>query len=328
MRGSDVRGIMKTRHLKRISLTVFAIVATSLGTPNLAYAQEPERPTFTSSVAVVPITAVVRDSRNRVVRNLERKDFEVLEQGAPRRIVEFSSDDGPVSLAFLFDTSGSMGLASNLAKGREAIAQLLWRMQPARDEAALFTFQKRLREEVPFTTDRDRVQRALNEVRPWGLTSLYDAVAETAKRLTDRPAARRAVVVVSDGLDTSSELSSREVAALASEIDVPVYVIAVVSPLDDPTHQGSIVQKASGGLLDLASFTGGDVFYVSAVETAGATEKLLTTLRHQYFLAIESASEPGWYPLEVKTKRQGLNVRARRAYSAGEVAADNPRDDK
>ena len=321
---------MKTRQqLKEISLTIVGMVAASLAMSNPAHAQDPERPTFTSSVAVVPITAVVRDSRNRVVRNLERKDFEVLEQGAPRRIVEFSSDDGPVSLAFLFDTSGSMGVASNLEKGREAIAQLLWRMQPARDEAALFTFQKRLREEVPFTTDRDRVQRALNGVTPWGLTSLYDAVAETAKRVTDRPAARRAVVVVSDGLDTSSELSSRQVAALASEIDVPVYVIAVVSPLEDPTRPGSIVQaKASGGLAELASFTGGDVFYVSAVATAWATEKLLTTLRHQYFLAIESASAPGWYPLEVKTKRQGLNVRARRAYSAGEMAADNPRHDK
>jgi Ca-activated chloride channel family protein len=269
-------------------------------------------------VAVVPITAVVRDSRNRPVRNLERQDFQVLEQGSPRRILEFSaSDNGPVSIAVLFDTSGSMGMVSNLAKGKEVVAQLLARMQPTDDEVALFTFHKSLHEQVPFTNDRDRVRQALANVRPWGLTSLYDAVSETANRLTDRTTTRRAVVVISDGVDTSSAFSSREVAAVASAIDVPVYVIAVVSPLDHPTEAASVVpDQATGGLVDLAEHTGGTVFYVSAFDSAAAVDRLLMTLRHQYFLAIESSVAPGWYPLEVRTKRQGLTVRARRAYSA------------
>jgi Ca-activated chloride channel family protein len=279
-------------------------------------AQEPIRPTFRSSVAVVPITAVVRDSRNRVVRDLARDDFQVLEQGSPRRIVQFSAEqDGPVSVAFLIDTSGSMAIASNLAKGREVVSQLLSRMHLPQDEAALYTFHRSLREEVPFTRDRSEVQRALAGVRPWGLTSLYDAVAETARRLTRRAAVRRAVVVVSDGVDTSSELTAGEVARLASSIDVPVYVVVVASQADNTLRSPAAAPDTmTGGLFDVAHMTGGDVFYVSAFNPAETIDHLLATMRHQYFLAIESSSAEGWHALEVKTRRKGLTVRARRAY--------------
>jgi VWFA-related protein len=280
-------------------------------------AQAPEQPIFRSSVAVVPITAVVRDSRKRVIRNLAQKDFQVLEQGTPRRIIQFSAnDDGPVSVAFLFDTSGSMGIVSNLEKGKQVVAQVLTRMNPAHDEGALYTFHRSLREEVPFTSDRSQIQSALEDVSPWGLTSLYDAVAESAKRLAERAGAGRALVVISDGLDTSSVLAPYEVAALASSIDVPVYVVAVVSPLDDPSHKSAVVHPdAHGGLLDLAELTGGDVFYVSALDPVPATDALMAAMRHQYFLAIESSASPGQYALDVRTKKKGLTVRARRAYS-------------
>jgi VWFA-related protein len=258
----------------------------------------------------------VRDSHNRLVRDLDRKDFQVLENGVPRRIVDFNATaDGPISVAFLFDTSGSMGLASNLAKGQEAVAQLLTRMHVTRDEAALFTFHRTLRAEVPFTTDRDLIQRALSNVRPWGLTSLYDAVGETAKRLIERTSVRRAVVVISDGVDTSSALTSREVAALASSVDVPVYVVAVVPP-PDPLSQSSpaLAGSPNAGLADLAQLTGGDVYYLGTSDPGVAIDQLLAAMRHQYVLAIESSPAPGWYPIDVKTKRKGLIVQARRAY--------------
>jgi VWFA-related protein len=311
---------MQIRQMRQPFLAFSLAVAAIFTMPAALPAQLPEapqQPTFRTSVAIVPITAVVRDGRRRLVRNLAREDFQVLEHGAPRRIIEFSAnDDGPVSVALLFDTSGSMGLASNLAKGKDVIAQLLARLQSTRDEAALFTFHKFLREEVPFTSDAGRVARALDGVRPWGLTSLYDAVAETAKRLTDRPGARRAVVVISDGLDTSSALTSNEVAALASAIDVPVYVVAVVSPLDHPSHAAAVVPATpTGGLLDLAELTGGDVFYVSSFEPSPTTDALLLAMRHQYFLAIESSATPGRHALEIKTRRKGLSVRARSGYS-------------
>jgi VWFA-related protein len=296
------------------ALFIAILVAVS---PISAGTQEPIGPIFRSRVAVVPITAVVRDSRKRVVRDLRQAEFRVLEQGAPRRILEFSaSSDGPVSVAVLFDTSGSMRIVSNVAKGKEVVSQLLDRMDAKRDEMALFTFHKTLVEAVPFTNDHGRLRAALGDLNPWGATSLYDAVAETAKRVAARPGTRRAVVVISDGLDNSSALTSREVAMLASSIDVPVYVVAVVSPLDHPGNKSSAVAPGAGGALrDLAEFTGGEVFHVSAPDAEVTTGALLAALRHQYFLAIESSAAPGTYALQVATTRKGLHVRARRAYS-------------
>lgn len=300
----------------RIRAVILAFLTALLAVPGMR-AQDQERPTFRSRVAVVPITAVVRDSRNRIVKDLRQDDFQVLEQGQPRRILDFSANaDGPISVAVLFDTSGSMGFASNLMKGKDVVARVLERIQPHRDEVALFTFHKSLREQVPFTNNSARLHAALADVKPWGVTSLYDAVGEAAKRLSQRAGTRRALVVISDGLDTSSTLSSHEAAMLASAIDVPVYVIAVVSPLEDPAHKLSVVPSNSGGgLRQLAEFTGGDAYHVSAVDSSLTADALVNTLRHQYLFAIESSSMPGTYALQVVTNRRGDQVRSRRAYS-------------
>lgn len=310
--------------LMRSAPVALALIFTLLLTPSGAIqaqdrAQDAQRPMFTTNVAVVPITALVRDSKNRIVRNLGRNDFQVLENGRLRPIVDFNAkDNASLSVAFLFDTSGSMRLALNLEKGIWFIEHFLSQMAPVTDEAAFFTFHKTLKQEVPFTSDRELIHRALGKVNPWGLTSLYDAIAETATRLTDRAASRRAVVVISDGVDTSSSLTTEQVSALASAVDVPIYVVAVVSPIDRPAKGTSAESNTRGGRLsDLADWTGGELVYVTVPDQAGAvTRDLIAMMRQQYFMAIESATDPGWYPIEVKTKREGLTVRARRGYFA------------
>ena len=299
------------------------VIACSAQHPLRLHAQE-NRPTFSAGVALVPITAIVRDSHNRIVRDLTHEDFQVLEHGLPRPIVEFlARDDGPISVAFLFDTSGSMPVASNLQKGKRFVAHFLTRMKPASDEAALFTFDRDLREVVPFTNDINRVRGALGRVTGWGLTSLYDAIAETAKRVANRPSGRGAVVVITDGDDTSSVLTAAQVSELAGAIDVPVHVVAVVSPLDHPGNVGSVVAAdTDGGLSHLAYSTGGGLLYVSATDQASlVTEELLAVMRQHYFLAIESSTVPGWYRLEVRTKRPELTVRTRSGYFATQPAA-------
>ena len=316
------KSLMRLKHPTRTSIG-YAVLALLIAAGSPTQAQDPARPTFSAGVAVVPITVLVRDAQNRVVRDLVRADFQVLERGLDRPIVDFQArDDAPVSVAFLFDTSGSMRLAMNLEKGIWFVQQFLNRMVPASDEAALFTFHKTLRQDVPFTRNPDQIHRALGRVNPWGLTSLYDAIAESAKRLADRPAPRKALVVVSDGVDTSSRLTAQQVSKLASSIDVPVYVVAVVSPLDGATTAAPADSGPAGNLADLAYWTGGDLLVFTAPQQAGAVSgELMVTLRQQYFLAIESATTKGWYPLEVKTKRPGLTVRARRGYVA-ESSAD------
>lgn len=285
-------------------------------------AQDRLVPTFSTRVALVPITAVVRDGHGKVVRNLTRDDFQVLEKGTPRPIVSFAADDqGPISMALLFDVSGSMRLAGHTEAGKDVVEHLLAAMKPGSDEVALFTFDKSLRREVGFTGDPDDLRAGLDHLSPAnGLTSLYDAIAQTTKTLADRPAKRRAVVVITDGVDTSSTMTPPEVSGLASASDVPVYVIAVVSPLDHPGTALAVVTEAQTetNLANLAYWTGGSLTMVSAPAHAQmAARDLVAELRQQYLLAVESANEAGWYGLEVRTPRKrDLSVRARSGYFA------------
>ena len=291
-----------------IVLTILIVSVCSVGRAASVYAEEAQR--FRAGVTVVPITAVVRDSRGRLVRDLARDDFEVLENGRPRPIVDFrATGHTPISLALLFDTSGSMGEA-NLDRGKAVVEALLNRMETAWDEMALFTFDKSLRGETPFTNDADVIRTALGKTVAWGQTSLYDAIAEAAKRLGDRRTQRRAVVVITDGVDTSSTITPEKVSELASALEVPVYVLTVAPPR----------RRFFGGdatLADLAIRTGGVHVRAHLTEDLDTTiSTMLAELRQLYFLAIDSATTAGSYRLEVRTKRKGLKVRARSGYVA------------
>ena len=282
------------------------------GWPTAIQAQD-VKPTFRASVALVPITAAVRDSHNRIVRGLRKTDFDVLENSQRREIVDFvASDDAAVSLAIVADTSGSMR-GRNWERANDFVDQLVGRMTRPDDEMALFTFDKRLDQHTPFTTDRDSVLDAMRSVEAWGQTALYDAVAEAARRVADRRG-RRAVIVITDGLDTISKMTASEVSGLAGAIDVPVYAVSV-TPASTPA---AAANEGEAGLAQLAYWTGGDVSHLA--ETPGldrTINALVTELRQQYFLAIQSDSTAsGWHRIDVKTRRRDLTVRARMGYFA------------
>jgi Ca-activated chloride channel family protein len=288
----------------KLSLLTFALAGTLVA----AQGQDPP-PKFKAGVAIVPVAAVVRDSGKRLVRDLTRDDFQVLEDGVPRTIVDFrSTDQAPISIALLLDTSSSMRDANQ--KQASLVAEAVLKGLGAGDEAALFTFDKNLRQETPFTNDDQVIQAALAKAVMWGQTSLYDAVGETAKRLSEQQAPRRGVVVITDGLDTSSARTPEDVSSLASSVDVPVYVVAVA-----PKRRW--FGGGNSGLANLARSTGGEQVGAATpeqLETAITT--LLAEMRQQYFLAIDASTTPGWHRLEVKTTKKGLSVRARSGYIA------------
>lgn len=283
--------------------------------------QEPV-PTFRSSVSLVSVNAVVKDRRGKPVRNLTRNDFQILENGAHRPIVDFDvSDQGPVSFGVLVDQSGSMKLSNNLDAAREAIRHLLAWFDAGKDEVALFAFDQQLREVQPFTTDARQVADALPRLSAYGTTALYDAIAETAARLETRPTPRRAVIVVTDGLDTASSKTVEDVSGMASAIDVPVYVVVVMSPSNNPQHGGSLLrtngEPITTRLANLAYWTGGDMLIASTpAETSVIARGLVIDLRHQYQLAFESSTRAGWHQVAVRTRNPDLQVRARSGYFA------------
>jgi Ca-activated chloride channel family protein len=285
--------------------------------------QEPQPPvaTFKSSVDLVRVTAVVRDHKGRFVQDLTVRDFEVLDGGRSRPITEFRTDQAGISVALLFDVSGSM--EGQLVSAREAGAHLLSWLDATQDEAAIFTFDTRLDAVTPFTAGLKTLPEKLKSLVPFGATSLHDAIAETAKRLESREGKRRAVVVLTDGNDTASRLTPSQVSGIASEIDVPVYLFGIVPSIDNPTSEmgtNSVASSALGGALaDLASWTGGHAFVASTpAQRSAAARQIVDELRHQYLIAFESSGSPGWHPLVVRAKQKDLTVRARSGYIAGQ----------
>ena len=302
------------------ALTLAVLCAPSLASPQDASSQT-AKPTFRSAIDLVSVAAVVRDKRGRFARNLKKEDFVVEEAGTRRELVDFRSDDNaPVRVALLFDVSGSMRLSSRLEDARQAARHLLgaMRLGASGDEAAVFAFDMNLQSLQPFTANAGAIETALSRVEPYGQTSLYDAIAQTARQVEgNRPgdSHRRAVVVFTDGEDTSSLMKPEEVSAIASAIDVPVYVMTVVSQAERDREKSSDEETP---LQSLARWTGGSLFVTSApAHESIAARQIVDELRHQYVLAFNASAGAGWRGLQVKTKDRDLTVRARSGYTAG-----------
>jgi len=159
----------------------------------------------------------------------------------------------------------------------------------------------------------------MSSIRPFGATSLHDAIAKTAERVAKRESLRRAVVVFTDGRDTASKMTASEVSGLASGIDVPVYIVGIVPSIDNPLADNSATtvenSALTGSLSNLAYWTGGQVFVVSSISERSLTARqLVDELRKQYLIAFEASSAPGWHPLEIRMQNRDLSVRARSGY--------------
>jgi VWFA-related protein len=318
------------KYLMRMRETAVPVVLSLMlmGTGSFAQVPESGRPqepvaTFKSGVEVVTVSVSVRDDNGRVVRNLTKPDFEVLDTGRRREIRDFYVGDSPISLAILLDISGSMAVGGNMDRAREAVGVATMNLRSKTDEAALFTFDSELREVASFTTDTRGIHRVSLKGKPWGKTSLYDAIAEAAKTVAVRTNKHRALLVISDGVDTGSQLTAPEVSGIASSIDVPVYLLRVVNPLDHPGGEHEVIETdgrtvQSATLADLARWTGGDM-RVSSVpaHTSIAIQDLFTELRYQYLITFEPGVRPGWHPLEIRMRKKNLVVHARGGYLSG-----------
>jgi len=291
---------------------------------SVASAQEAQSQiTFRAGVEVVTVSAAVRDGRGRVIRDLKKSDFQVIDSGAPIEIRDFYAGDSPVSLAVLLDISGSMAVGGNMDRARHAVNIATGNLRAGGDEAALFTFDSKLEEVVSFTTDLDRVRRVSLEGKPWGMTSLFDAIGAAAKAVAERGNHHRALLVITDGVDTGSRMTAPEVSGIASSIDVPVYLLTVVNPADHPGGEFAVIQTDGAAasvatLADLSRWTGGDMRVASEpVHTIEALQDLFLELRHQYLITFEPGTRPGWHPLEIRTRKKNLVVHARSGYISG-----------
>ena len=302
--------------IPRLRRLIVVSVLVALATP--VWAQDEPVAVFKSSVDLVSMAAIVRDGKGKIVSTLRREDFEVLDSGKTRPILDLRTElAAPASVALLLDGSGSMKVGAANELSQRISTAILNSLNPSRDDAALYSFDTRLLSVQEFTHDLKTVSDRINVVDQWGSTSLYDAIAGTAAIVSKRTANRRALVVLTDGADTSSAYPPEQVSAIASAVDVPVYVFVMATGTRESDKVPFETERRSL-LANLARATGGEFFVAyDTASTTAAINQLVEELRHQYVLAFEAAGEQGWRNVQVRTRKKGLVVRTRGWYLSG-----------
>jgi Ca-activated chloride channel family protein len=181
---------------------------------------------FRSGVELINVTATVSDGHGRFVSGLRQEDFRVYEDGEPRPITHFTSERVPVSLGIVLDTSGSME-GEKMMAARQALLRFLFDLLGPEDEVFLYRFDSRPERLQGWTTDRERIAAAIRRIQPRGATTLYDAIAEAIPLAASGRHRKKALLIISDGNDTSSYTRIPELKKLIRESEVLVYAIGI-----------------------------------------------------------------------------------------------------
>src|ERR1700733_5973190 len=232
-----------------------------------------------TTLVLIPVTGT--DPMGRFVTGLDKENFKIAEDKIDQEITQFSSEDAPLSVGVVFDTSGSMG--DKLAKSRQAVAQFMRTANP-QDEFFLIQFNDRPELMVPFTPATEEIQNRLTFVQSKGRTALLDGVYMAMNQMKKARNPRKAILIISDGGDNSSRYTESEVRNAVRESDVQVYAIGIYEPL---ASRGRTPEEMGGPsmLRELSEQTGGKDFAVdNLAELPDVAAKIGLELRNQYVL--------------------------------------------
>src|SRR3954469_11738281 len=190
---------------------------------------------YHTGVELTSINATVRDAQGRLVTGLPQEAFEVYEDGDLQTITQFTSERVPISLGVLFDTSDSM-FGRRIRDARAAVERFLFDLLDDEDEYFVMAFNHHPRLVTPWTSTPDVIRQALEGVKPIGGTAAYDAVIASLPMFARRSRQRAALVIISDGADTASDATLRDVHSALLRSDVFVYAIAIDSPEPQPIN--------------------------------------------------------------------------------------------
>ena len=310
---------------------------------------------FRSGIELINVTATVTDGAGRFVPGLRQTDFLVYEDDRLVDITHFSAERVPVSLGIVLDTSGSMA-GEKIATARTAIERFLDKLPNPEDEVFLYRFANAVDLLQDWTVDRATVGTTLRYVRANGGTAMYDAVMEAVPKAQQGRHRKKAIVLISDGDDTSSRAGIRDVRAVVRETEVLIYAVGIdgpderrmrVQPPDFPPRPipfpipgrrrpgrawpalPQLLPPLGGiridgrlnirALREITDDSGGRTEIVrSAQDLSPATASIADELSQQYYLGYASPGhrDGGWHTLRVETRDGSLRVRARRGYVA------------
>ncbi len=274
------------------------------------------------SVDLVMVPAVVLDRRGRPVLDLRREDFALFDEGRREKIDYFGVERAePLSIAFLLDVSGSMRMSGAIDEAREVVRYFLARMGQ-RDEVSLIAFADRqVAQLTDFTADRGETMKYLEAVKAYGQTALNDAVAATPDLVRGSSRGRRAIVLLTDGVDNHSALTIDAATRAAQSVEMPFYTIGFSRTSREVTGSQSPETPAAASLRQIAEATGGKFFLIhDPDEMKEAVARMEEELRSQYVIGYEpdAAPQSGRYRRIALVADGGrYSVRARSGYIAG-----------
>jgi len=299
-----------------------AVVALGVGGP--LSAQTPQRrpsdSVFRAGVEMVSLNVTVLDQQQHYLTDLESRDFTILEDGARQDITYFNRTSLPIALSLLVDTSASM--EQRLTIAQDAAIGFARKLRP-QDLAQVVDFDTRVEVLQGFTADTTALETAIRATQAGGSTALFNALYISLKELakirprTEDDVHRRAVVVLSDGEDTSSLVTYDEVLDLAKRSATTIYAIGLQSR-DNGLSKG--FKEAEYVLRQLATETGGRAFFPQRAEDlAGIYGVIADELASQYVIGYASSNQKrdgSWRRLTVQVNRTGTTARTKRGYFA------------
>jgi Ca-activated chloride channel family protein len=281
------------------------------------------RPVATNGTSIVPradirvdsalvlVPAQVTNFIGAPVTDLRKDDFKLFEDGVEQPITNFSMEDAPLSIGILFDVSGSM--RNKIKKSTEA-AEAFFKTANPQDEFFLIEFSDRPKLAVPFTTDPDEVYDRIAHAKPFGRTSLLDAIHMAMGEMKHAHNLRKALVIVSDGGDNRSRHTEREIKSAMLESDLQVYAMGIFDS-EDRSKRSIEEQRGPQLLEELAVQSGGREYTVESLdELPTISARIGNQLRNQYLLGY-SPTNPGGdgkyrnISLKVTPRREILNMR-------------------
>jgi Ca-activated chloride channel family protein len=282
--------------------------------------QSQQRPSFSSAVEVVSLNVTVADPAGHYVTDLSQNDFEVFEDGAKQDITFFNKSNSPIALSVLLDTSASMEARLNTAQ--EAAIGFVRRLRQ-QDLGEIIDFDSRVVQLQSFTNNVSSLEQAIRKTSAGGSTSIYNAIYIALNDLKKTVAAdpdqirRHAIVVLSDGEDTSSLLSFDEVLDLAKRSDVAIYSIGLRSE-EDSSSKG--FKEAEFVLRQFSQQTGGRPYFPAQLnELSGVYSQIADELSSQYVVGYTPKNQRhdgAWRRIVTRVDRPNVTTRTKQGYFA------------
>ena len=299
------------------ALTAVMIFAVTAQSEPGSVQDQPAQPTFRSGVDVVSLAVTVIDRDQRFVTDLASEDFFLYEDGKQQEVTFFTRQQLPIALALLMDTSASM--LERMETAQEAAIGFARQLRPD-DLAEVVDFDSRVDVLQEFTSDIDQLELAIRQTSAGGSTSLYNALYISLRSLRRAPLRaedirREAIIVLSDGEDTSSLMSFEEVLELAKRSETAIYTIGLKS---DDHNDRSGFRESDFVLRQLAQETGGRSFFPGSVDDLTEIYQLISDeLSSQYALGYVSNNplrNGRWRRIVVRVDRDDVQARTKQGY--------------